>query len=80
MRWRVQKRDQNDKSRFDEFFAYQGPDLGTLQLLKKHHEEWLICPIKFWTDWSPESRDPLITDPGAHAVECYMRLKKCDGL
>lgn len=79
MKWRVQKRDQNDKSRFEEFFAYDGPDFGTLKLLEEQYEKWMKCPILFWHDSGFEKPGSEIIDPEAHVVECYMRPKR-DGL
>jgi hypothetical protein len=62
----------NDRRRHAKLLLYDGPDSGTVELLRANLDTWEHNPSSFWTFAEPN----LVLDPLIGIAMCYRRIKQ----
>jgi hypothetical protein len=76
VRFNIKQKNHGDKSRFDKFFQFSGPDQVTRALLGQHSTVWMNNPDSFWNNSSINFTS--YPDPQMQIVGTYVQAERND--
>jgi hypothetical protein len=71
VRFRIQEKGSNDKSRLAKLQEYEGPDPDTMKVLRHNYHRWFQDPSTFWMP--PSLAWTESTNPQAQIVDGYLQ-------
>ena len=73
--FRIHEKGHNDRTRFERFFGFLGPDDETMRLLEGHGHEWCSQPLRFW-EFSSAGRVDHNLRPEAQILGIFLRAER----